>query len=1412
MKKYCLYIAILIITCLLNTERCDAQNNPYKIRDELYGYYVATNNLISEKRGLLMADTLFRKAKVLGDVKAQCIALYLKTRYYHYMRDYVMERKLLQKYKPFILKSHYHQYYFGIWNSLFYEYIAEHNYRLLRTELARYRAEAFRLNNPYGIVSSYSRQGDMYFTTSNYKLAVPYYRKAIEYGIQFKSKDVAPIYSTLSRCYMYLMRWDDCEKSIQKSMENAVDFTDSVFAYSSYVKLYCFQTVVNKPKAEYYFHQFDSCYHQAHIKYTDQFLIDEGYYVYYKYCVGDMAKANLYDVPHLNEHTYIDHIKAAVYDDSIGDYKESCDNYKAYCDEIKAKSTATEKLLYDEFVPQLDFLSLEHQKKVLAQKKETMELNLLTKQRSIMLLNQKGMMARLITRQKEHDVFVSMLASRNEEINQKNRKIHNEKILSEQHRRGLLLMEEKENWQITAIIIFLTITSMITIQAVRYKVKSTKKLKAEKEKAQKAAMVKSLFFQNMNHEIRTPLNAIAGFNEILNGETGKSLSNEDKTDVINMMSMNSDLLLTLVNDVLDLSNFEGGTYKLNFADTDINKLCHTAIESIRGRENKGVELVFKPEDDQPFMLRTDAQRLQQILSNYLTNSCKHTETGNITLSYEIVDNMVRFTVTDTGCGISDEDAGKVFERFQMADKAKQGTGLGLHICSIIAGLLNGKVYLDRTYRQGCRFVFDHPIAKMLLWLFLSLSCTLTPLAAQNNKLGINNRIYQYYKQINNGNADEKTENMKLDVMLNMARRYHDRRAECLALSMKTELYNRMSKPDLLMYYYQRCRVLSMRTKNYKYLFNSWGEVISSMLQRQEFSSAQVELANSFNEALRLKSEDGISNYYYYAGNYYAMQKQFAAAINNYKQTLNYYNDDTYSIYAMLGQCFYFLEMYKDAIQYMNLALHASDNKLLQITPLIVLEKSYCLMNDADAATKVFNQLIELDSQPMGEAKKMNYHSALFYYYTYIKKDKDLADKEDLLSTDKSNHTSMASFYFARKDYVSAISYYRKAAKEWTEWLTADQMDTQNFYTSKFDLNEAIREKDQLTLANTRLKVNDMRNNQKLLAIQRENTAWNLRKADAKTRQKQLEIMLKNMKLKSQQEEINRQNKINDNIRQQLDIIRLSNNWKNFSLGIIVVFVLSTIIFYFVKIKIEEKRLIKETIDAEDADEKKTIFFENMNREIRDPINTIIMLNKQLNNDSVDSLYSEGDRQKMLAQLNRHTFHLTSLVNDVLEISKMESGTYPLKMELCDLNAICRDALAQIQISLQPGVVTVFLPNGEMDHDPTPCMICTDSNRLGTALLCLLKNACKYTTLGSLSLAYVLQDNLARISVTDTGEGIDHAIIDHIFYLDQQKQDGRMAGLGLHKVRVMLDILHGSISVDKDYHDGARFVIELPVKC
>ena len=152
------------------------------------------------------------------------------------------------------------------------------------------------------------------------------------------------------------------------------------------------------------------------------------------------------------------------------------------------------------------------------------------------------------------------------------------------------------------------------------------------------------------------------------------------------------------------------------------------------------------------------------------------------------------------------------------------------------------------------------------------------------------------------------------------------------------------------------------------------------------------------------------------------------------------------------------------------------------------------------------------------------------------------------------------------------------------------------------------------------------------------------------------------------------------------------------------------------------------------------------------------------------------------------------------------------MELCDLNAICRDALAQIQASLQPGVVTVFLPNGEMDHDPTPCMICTDSNRLGTALLCLLKNASKYTTSGSLSLAYVLQDNLARISVTDTGEGIDHAIIDHIFYLDQQKQDGRMAGLGLHKVRVMLDILHGSISVDKDYHDGARFVIELPVKC
>lgn len=227
--------------------------------------------------------------------------------------------------------------------------------------------------------------------------------------------------------------------------------------------------------------------------------------------------------------------------------------------------------------------------------------------------------------------------------------------------------------------------------------------------------LKSLFLQNMSHEIRTPLNAIVGFTSVLNDEDMKEvLDPDERKEMVGLIETNSTLLTTLVNDILDLSKLESNTYTLIPSPVIVSELCHNTVKSIESRAAAGVELrVEEPEYAESIVFNTDSARLQQVLTNFLTNACKYTDKGSITLAYKVLEaeEGMEFSVTDTGCGIPPEKAEKVFTRFEKLDSFKQGTGIGLNICRRIAGLVDGKVYVDTTYTGGARFVFVHPPLK-----------------------------------------------------------------------------------------------------------------------------------------------------------------------------------------------------------------------------------------------------------------------------------------------------------------------------------------------------------------------------------------------------------------------------------------------------------------------------------------------------------------------------------------------------------------------------------------------------------------------------------------------------------------------------------------------------------------------------
>lgn len=297
----------------------------------------------------------------------------------------------------------------------------------------------------------------------------------------------------------------------------------------------------------------------------------------------------------------------------------------------------------------------------------------------------------------------------------------NEKKMQEQK---LLLQKEKlsqKQKQLTASLIFTSVLLILIYLLIRYAlhtrrlkidlqkerselIETSRKLRIAKEQAEVSNRMKTSFVANMNHEVRTPLNAIVGFSDLL-----ADADEEERQFYIRVIHENTYLLLKLVDDILDLSLMESGRFNLNPSDTDIYTCCQHALNNIRSKVHPGVQLDFTY-SDHPFILKTDPQRLQQLLQNLLGNAAKFTEEGKIVLAYHIdqIRQQVVFSVTDTGCGISPEQQETIFKRFEKLDDFKQGAGLGLVISRKIADYLGGSLTVDPTYTRGACFVFTHP--------------------------------------------------------------------------------------------------------------------------------------------------------------------------------------------------------------------------------------------------------------------------------------------------------------------------------------------------------------------------------------------------------------------------------------------------------------------------------------------------------------------------------------------------------------------------------------------------------------------------------------------------------------------------------------------------------------------------------
>ena len=318
---------------------------------------------------------------------------------------------------------------------------------------------------------------------------------------------------------------------------------------------------------------------------------------------------------------------------------------------------------------------------------------------------------------------------------------------------------------------------------------ANQKLKEYEEKAakaEKASQMKSLFLANMSHEIRTPLNAIEGFSRVM-AETD---SQEERLNYMEIIESNNSRLLSLVNEILDLSRVESGEIVIKKNPTDLNTLMNSIKQLFKFRCPETVALTWqKPEVSA--VMDTDENRITQVFSNLISNALKHTPKGSITFGYLLINDTeeIEFFVSDTGSGIDPNFIDHIFDTYASKDAEQQrGFGLGLALCRIIVEKMGGNIKVDSKVGEGSNFVFTLPFSGNVGGLAIS------------NRFGNNMRTLRVSHNLDQNNmktvlvAEDEESNYEL-VRIVLQKRYNLIRAHngIEAVTMFEE-----EKPDLIL--------------------------------------------------------------------------------------------------------------------------------------------------------------------------------------------------------------------------------------------------------------------------------------------------------------------------------------------------------------------------------------------------------------------------------------------------------------------------------------------------------------------------------------------------------------------------------------------------------------------------------------
>lgn len=238
-----------------------------------------------------------------------------------------------------------------------------------------------------------------------------------------------------------------------------------------------------------------------------------------------------------------------------------------------------------------------------------------------------------------------------------------------------------------------------------------KELLIARDKAKEAERMKIKFIQNMSHEVRTPLNIISGFAQVIS-EPDNNITEEERAEIAARIANSTNNIVNIINEILDIS----GKESIHYIDKNDMMYCNEVARKVLDQfvdNEEGNEVRFESDLKDSYKIKTNKQEVEKILGNLLKNACKFTEKGIVTVNChldEMENDMVCFSITDTGKGIKEGEEEKIFEHFYKVDAYKEGVGLGLPLARRVARQLGGDVVLDTSYKEGSRFILKLPVA------------------------------------------------------------------------------------------------------------------------------------------------------------------------------------------------------------------------------------------------------------------------------------------------------------------------------------------------------------------------------------------------------------------------------------------------------------------------------------------------------------------------------------------------------------------------------------------------------------------------------------------------------------------------------------------------------------------------------